>query len=394
MTWRTTTLGELCDEGGGSIQTGPFGSQLHAADYVAHGIPSVMPQNIGDNVIDPDGIARIADADAMRLAKYLLASGDIVYSRRGDVERRAFVRPENDGWLCGTGCLRVRLGPGSSHDSLFLSYYLGTEDARAWIVRHAVGATMANLNTGILAAVPVRVPEPHVQTAIAEVLGALDDKIAANAKLVAAADSLSALHFDRMLTLPDSRPLSSLAKFVNGKAFTKDATGTGRVVIRIAELNSGLGGSTVYNDIEVPDDHLARPGDLLFAWSGSLTVHRWYRTEGIVNQHIFKVIPTDVPLWVVKGALDRKLAEFKGIAADKATTMGHIQRRHLDEPVQVPTREEIARNDLSMTALWERSLSAEQESLHLGTLRDALLPQLMSGMIKVKDAERGVEGVV
>ena len=132
----------------------------------------------------------------------------------------------------------------------------------------------------------------------------------------------------------------------------------------------------------------------MFAWSGSLTVHRWYRTEGIVNQHIFKVIPTDVPLWVVKGALDRKLAEFKGIAADKATTMGHIQRRHLDEPVQVPTREQIARNDLSMTALWERSLSAEQESLHLGTVRDALLPQLMSGKIRVKDAERVVEGVV
>src|SRR4051794_35672848 len=94
--WQVTTLGEACKRGGGNIQTGPFGSQLHASDYVPVGIPSIMPQNIGDNRIISDDIAQITRADAKRLSKYLVREGDIVYSRRGDVERRALVRSEED----------------------------------------------------------------------------------------------------------------------------------------------------------------------------------------------------------------------------------------------------------------------------------------------------------
>lgn len=394
MILRATTLGEVCLEGGGGINTGPFGSQLHAADYSVDGTPVVMPQDIGDNRISATRVARVSDDHVSRLARHRLFVGDIVYSRRGDVERRALVREENAGWLCGTGCLRVTFGPHRVASPEFISYYLGLAETREWIVRHAVGATMLNLNTGILARVPINLPDLDTQQGIAEVLGALDDKIAANSTLTAAADELSRVTYESLLPRGDSVPLSSLASFVNGRAFTKDASGTGRVVIRIAELNSGLGGSTVYNDIEVAEDHLARPGDLLFAWSGSLTVHRWYRAEGVVNQHIFKVVPTSVPMWVVNGALGRKLLEFKAIAADKATTMGHIQRRHLDEPVGIPSVADVKANDEAMTALWNRALAAEQESQLLVNTRDLLLPQLMSGKIRVKDAERVVEGVV
>src|SRR5579872_5792159 len=144
--WDNLPLAEVCRRGGGDIQTGPFGSQLHASDYVSAGIPSIMPQNIGDNRVLVDGIARITANDAERLSRYLVQPGDIVYSRRGDVERRALVRTAEDGWLCGTGCLRVRLGKGEA-DPIYCSYYLGHPEVRAWIVRHAVGATMPNLNT-------------------------------------------------------------------------------------------------------------------------------------------------------------------------------------------------------------------------------------------------------
>ena len=107
-TWRTAPLGEVCLQGGGDIQTGPFGSQLHASDYVPFGIPSIMPQNIGENRVITDGIARITLDDAERLNRYRVRTGDIVYSRRGDVERRALIRSEEDGWLCGTGCVSGR----------------------------------------------------------------------------------------------------------------------------------------------------------------------------------------------------------------------------------------------------------------------------------------------
>ena len=177
--WQYLPLGDVCKLGGGNIQTGPFGSQLHASDYVSVGIPSVMPQNIGDNRIIESEIMRITPQDAKRLSRYLLQPGDIVYSRRGDVERRALVRDHENGWLCGTGCLRVRLGSGYT-DPLYTSYYFGHPQVRAWIVGHAVGATMPNLNTSILSALPFVLPPLETQRAIAHILGTLDDKIENN----------------------------------------------------------------------------------------------------------------------------------------------------------------------------------------------------------------------
>lgn len=102
--WKKCRLGEVAE-----VQTGPFGSQLHASDYIANGIPSIMPTNIGDRLkIDRDNIASIKDEDAQRLKKYLVEEGDVVYSRRGDVEKCAYITNQEKGWLCGTGCLRIR----------------------------------------------------------------------------------------------------------------------------------------------------------------------------------------------------------------------------------------------------------------------------------------------
>ena len=171
-----TTLGEACARDGGDIQTGPFGSQLHASDYVPSGIPSIMPQNIGDNRVHTKGIARITKQDAERLSRYRVRPWDIVYSRRGDVEKRALIQPAEDGWLCGTGCLRVRFGVGQI-SPIYASYYLGDPRVREWIVRHAHGATMPNLNTEILSELPFVIPPPDEQKVIAKILGTLDDKI-------------------------------------------------------------------------------------------------------------------------------------------------------------------------------------------------------------------------
>jgi len=177
--WEVVPLGEACQRGGGNVQTGPFGSQLHASDYVSEGIPSVMPQNIGDNRIVYTGIARVSTEDAKRLSKYRIQEGDIVYSRRGDVERRALVRSAEDGWLCGTGCLRIRFGQGVVYPK-YAAHYLGHAAVRQWIVRHAHGATMPNLNTTILSQLPFVVPPWKDQVSIGDALDAYDQKIATN----------------------------------------------------------------------------------------------------------------------------------------------------------------------------------------------------------------------
>ena len=188
--WECSTLGAVCERGGGGIQTGPFGSQLHASDYRPVGIPSIMPQNLGENRVVMDGIARIGDRDADRLRRYLVSKGDIVYSRRGDVEKRALIGPREHGWLCGTGCLRVRVGDNGA-DPTYASYYLGHPAVREWIVRHAHGATMPNLNTAILSACPFVVPPLSEQRAIAHVLGTLDDRIELNRRMNATLEAMA-----------------------------------------------------------------------------------------------------------------------------------------------------------------------------------------------------------
>ena len=192
--WQITTLGAICEAQGGAIQTGPFGSQLHTSDYKEFGVPVVMPTNIGEGGIDESGIARIDEADVERLSQHKLRLGDIVFSRRGDVTKNALIRPHEVGWLCGTGCLKVRLGNETIANSKFISHCLRLPDIREWLIRHAVGATMPNLNTGILSAVPINLPPLKEQLEIAETLGSLDDRITllreTNATLEAIAQAL------------------------------------------------------------------------------------------------------------------------------------------------------------------------------------------------------------
>ena len=167
--------------------------------------------------------------------------------------------------------------------------------------------------------------------------------------------------------------LTDIADFVNGRAFTKDATGTGRVVIRIAELNNGLGGSTVYNNIEAKEENTAYPGDVLMSWSGSLDTYVWHLPEAIINQHIFKVIPKGkYSKWLVYHACKSVIEDFQAIAVDKATTMGHIRRGDLKRDISIPAREMP-----QMENLWSLWMNLEQENLQLAETRDALIKRLI-----------------
>jgi type I restriction enzyme S subunit len=254
-------------------------------------------------------------------------------------------------------------------------------------------SAVPGLNRDAAHAVAVCVPPLQAQRAIASVLGALDDKIESNLRISENLRQLIKIEWD--VAKDESWPansLSSLATFVNGGAFTKGATGSGRMVIRIAELNSGPGSSTIYNELDVHDDKVARPGDILMSWSGSLGVYIWVRNEAIINQHIFKVIPDEYPAWLVFNCLNEALPVFRQTASDKATTMGHIQRHHLDDAqVQVPSSDSLESLDLVMSPMWQRLILAEMEALDLAGLRDLLLPELLSGRLRVRDAEKFVE---
>jgi restriction endonuclease S subunit len=171
--WMNSTLGELCKLYGGLIQTGPFGSQLHAHDYTTEGIPVVMPQDLSGRRINIDKIARIGECDAERLHRHRIQAGDIVFSRRGDVGRHALVTPREIGWLCGTGCLLVRPST-RERVSAYVSCALARSESLEWLMRHAVGATMPNLNTTILSSLPIVMVPSAMLTSFQDRVGAME----------------------------------------------------------------------------------------------------------------------------------------------------------------------------------------------------------------------------
>jgi type I restriction enzyme S subunit len=174
--WSVVTLGRLCSEPLGTIQTGPFGSQLHSSDYVESGVPIVNPTHIANGRIVRTLIPRVAELDATRLLRHRLQVGDILFSRRGDVGRHAYVSELEAGWLVGTGCLLVRPAP-ETVDPKFLSYALDHNAVQAYLKTHAAGTIMPNINTRILSSVPIPVPPPPDQAPIADTLIRLDARI-------------------------------------------------------------------------------------------------------------------------------------------------------------------------------------------------------------------------
>jgi type I restriction enzyme S subunit len=136
-----------------------------------------MPADIVGGRVSTAAIARVAVEHVERLSQHQLRFSDIVFSRRGDVTRFARVAEREVGWLCGTGCLKVRIGTGTIALPEWIAIALGAPEVKDWLVRHAVGATMPNLNTSILGAVPLRVPPIEQQREAVEVCFALDDRI-------------------------------------------------------------------------------------------------------------------------------------------------------------------------------------------------------------------------
>lgn len=184
------TLGEICDQGGGIVRTGPFGSQLHESDYSETGTPVVMPKDIIEGKVAEASIARVGQEHVDRLGQHRLLPGDIVYGRRGDIGRQALITGRESGWLCGTGCLRIT--PGNSVvDSRWLHYYLRDKQVIAFIAQQAVGATMPNLNTSILRSIPIRFPDLATQRRIASILSSYDDLIENNTRRIAILEEMA-----------------------------------------------------------------------------------------------------------------------------------------------------------------------------------------------------------
>jgi len=177
--WEVRTINSFC-----SVKTGPFGSMLHAEDYVAKGTPIVTTEHFKNGILPLVGkdIPQVGIEDLKRMSSYTLTKDDIVFSRVGSVDINALVTVRQKGWLFSGRVLRVR--PFKQTDSLYLHYGLLKHSVRSDIVSRAVGLTMASINTKILGETELSLPPLNEQHRIASALTNIDNLISSLCKLI------------------------------------------------------------------------------------------------------------------------------------------------------------------------------------------------------------------
>ncbi len=188
------------------------------------------------------------------------------------------------------------------------------------------------------------------------------------------------------------RSLDSIASYLNGLALQKfppESETEFLPVIKIAQLRAGNTNRSDRASRHIKPEYVVVDGDVLFSWSGSLEVEVWNGGRGALNQHLFKVTSNEVPKWFYFFATRQHLSDFRAIAAGKATTMGHIQRKHLTEArIAVAPLESMKKFDAVIASQFDQLISSAQQSRVLAQLRDTLLPKLISGELRISDAER------
>jgi len=360
-----------------------------------------MPQDLGDNKIDPRRMARISSERASQLSRHHLQVGDIVYSRRGDVTRRALVRDYDAEMICGTGCLRVRVDP-SKADSRYVSYALGTPTAKEWIVRHAVGATMANLNTNILSALPLELPDLPEQRRVAKVLEALDEKIAANRRIINGGLSLMDAVYSQIDKTRSSKTFSDVASLGGGGTpSTKDeALWDGELRWATPTDVTGLDGPWLLSTerrisrlgLEKITSKMYPRGSILMSSRASIGYYALAAEPTAVNQGFIVVNAKvdQVPQSWLFAQLRSRTSEF--IAwANGATFLELPKGIFRSLCVDLPEPAQLAAFDCFADPLLRRLEAAQNENNRLANARDEFLPHLMTGRITVMDGEERVE---
>jgi type I restriction enzyme, S subunit len=320
-------------------------------------------------------------------------------------------------------------------DRLFLYYSLNSRRAEIFQLG-AGGSRTPIVNKSTFERLMICLPPLPEQHAIARILGTLDDKIELNRRmnetLEAMARSLfmswfvdfdpvrakaegrqpAGMDADTATLFPDAfeesalgpvpqgwhvRPLDTIARFLNGLALQKYPPRGNEwlPVIKIADLRRGNTEGSDRAGSYLDPEYVVEDGDVLFSWSGTLEVEVWCGGRGALNQHLFKVTSLEFPKWLFFHRIRLHLPDFRATAANKATTIGHIQRYHLTNAlVVVPPSTVIEFMNAVMQPLFDRVVCNNLESRTLAAIRDTLLPKLLSGEIRVRDAEQVVEAAI
>lgn len=402
---RNTTLGQVVDETEGSLKTGPFGTKLKASEYAPIGAPVISVGEVGYGELRVGAkTKRVPSAVIDRMPEYLLQPGDIVFGRKGAVDRSAWVRAGESGYFLGSDGIRVRFGAGVH--SRFMAYQLQSVRVRAWLLQHAVGTTLASLNEPTLRSVPVAMPSLDEQRAIAVTLGAFDDKIESNRRAAITISGLVAAKFSTLVSQKDSTlmPLGELTEVVKGRSYKSvelSESRTALVTLKSVDRSGGYkdDGLKPYTGAHKPNQ-IVRPGEIVVAQTdltqGAEVVGRGVRVPGsadydtlVASLDLAIVRPKDeMPIEYLLGLLTSE--DFRQWCRSRVTgtTVLHLAKDAIPSwPAPMVSFEQQRKFAEEARALYNRLDSLNEESRRLATLRDALLPELLSGRVRTREAQ-------
>ncbi|GAK49975.1 type I restriction system specificity protein [Candidatus Moduliflexus flocculans] len=393
--WKECKLGELISEGLAELQTGPFGTMFNASEYTNHGIPFIAVQDIGENKIVSNKLKFIGTETVKRLAKYRVVTNDIIFGRKGSIDRRALITEKEDGWIQGSDCIRLRFG--DSIDAKFISYQLGSNKLKEWLIRHSHGATMPSLNQEILSLLPFSLPPLPEQRAIAGVLSSLDDKIdllhRQNATLEALAETLFRQWFVEEAAADwEEQTLSSIAehKRVNVQPNKNPVIMYHHYSIPAFDEKNE---PTLESGAEIQSNkYMVFPDTILISKLNPRFPRIWAIPSVIEDNSIcsteFQVIlPTDARWYGFIYCLLKSKQVIDELESASGGTSGSHQRVKPEDifniQFQMPDKERLAKFDVITRDFWPKINANRKQIRTLERLRETLLPKLMRGEVRV-----------
>jgi type I restriction enzyme S subunit len=401
-------------------------------------------------VLLDENVERIGHAKAEELVRHRIRPGDILFARRGAQAAglSALAETRHSGWLCGTGAIRLRV-EASAIDPVFLSFVLSSERVVQWIRHHAIGATMPNLNEGVIKRIPLRLPPLGIQRALASILLAFDDKIDLNRRMNETLEELARTIFKSWFVdfdpvkakaegkqpigmdadtaalfpskfvdselgrIPEGWPLTSLGAFMSlqrGTTYKSQLLDKpGPVLLGLASIqrNGGFRRDrlTTYGG-ESPDKLLVRSGELFVSLKdvtqaadllGSVArlppdICHGRLTQDTVKLDLGGDAPPSVFLyWLLRDSRCRDY--FRGRATG-TTNLGLAREDFLSFLFARPSKALLTRFSEIAEQLYCKGTANDSESITLAALRDLLLPKLISGELRIPDAEKLAEAVL
>lgn len=390
---------------------------LQKSEYLKDnkGISIINGTQIQDSKLDWTDCGRVPEWRYDESPEIQLKEKDIVMTKDGTIGKVAIINKLPEKSSVASGIFVIR-GESGKIDQQFLFYYFKSPLFKFLIETRKEGSVIPHLYQRDFEEFPFAYPLIKEQQAIAKILSDLDSKIELNQEINKTLEIIGQAIFKHWFVdfefsnkddkpykfsggeminselgiIPKGwkiKPLDEVANFLNGLALQKyppEKDFEYLPVIKIRELRQGVTKSSDKASVKIDEEYIVKDGDILFSWSGSLTVIIWCGGLGALNQHLFKVTSKLYSKWFYYYWVKYFLPNFQHIAEGKATTMGHIQRKHLsDSLVLVPPEQILNKMNFIMSSLLDQIIINSIELQKLSQIRDSILPKLMSGKIRV-----------